>query len=65
YSFTVHLPSGYTSSSEKGSITVSGTSATATITAQSPANYLLYVIAVVIVAAIIAAVIVVVKRRKK
>ncbi|MEM3830466.1 MAG: hypothetical protein QXP36_14840, partial [Conexivisphaerales archaeon] len=65
YLFTVHLPSGYTSSSAKGSITVSGTSATATITAQPQTNYLLYVIVVIIAIAIIAAVIVVVRRRKK
>ncbi|MEM3908225.1 MAG: hypothetical protein QXZ17_15420, partial [Nitrososphaerota archaeon] len=65
YSFTVHLPSGYTSSSAKGSITVSGTSATAAITAQSQTNYLLYVVAVILAVAIIAAGIAVTRRKKK
>ncbi|MEM4104740.1 MAG: hypothetical protein QXF80_07085 [Thermoplasmatales archaeon] len=64
YSFTVHLPSGYTSSSAKGSITVSGTSATAKITIQSQTNYLSYIIVVVIVVVIIAAVITVTRRKK-
>ncbi|MEM3193236.1 MAG: NosD domain-containing protein [Candidatus Parvarchaeota archaeon] len=64
YSFTAHLPSGYTSSSAKGSITVSGTSATAKITIQSQTNYLSYIIVVVIVVVIIAAVITVTRRKK-
>ncbi|MEM4055621.1 MAG: hypothetical protein QW578_01070, partial [Thermoplasmatales archaeon] len=64
YSFTVHLPSGYTSSSAKGSITVSGTSATAKITIQSQTNYLSYIIVVVIVVVIIAVVITVTRRKK-
>ncbi|MEM0135362.1 MAG: hypothetical protein QXU18_09095, partial [Thermoplasmatales archaeon] len=64
YSFTVHLPSGYTSSGAKGSITVSGTSATATITAQSQTNYMSYSIVVVILVAIVAAVIAVTRRKK-
>ncbi|MGC8497556.1 MAG: protease pro-enzyme activation domain-containing protein [Thermoplasmata archaeon] len=48
YTYTVHLPSGYTSSNAKGYATVSGASTTATITAQSPANYLLYVIIAIV-----------------
>ncbi|MFP3257246.1 MAG: DUF2341 domain-containing protein [Candidatus Nanopusillus acidilobi] len=53
YAYTIHLPSGYQGSNTKGSINVSGNSATLTIKAQGIMNYLwILIIAVVIIIAL-------------
>ncbi len=64
YAYTVHLPSGYTSSNAKGSTTVSGTSATAAITAQPPTNYLLYIIIVIVVIIVVLGVVMAMRKGK-
>jgi hypothetical protein len=64
YTYTVHLPSGYTSSNAKGSTTVSGASTTAAITAQQPTNYLLYIIIVIVVIIAVLGVVMAMRRGK-
>jgi YVTN family beta-propeller protein len=64
YTYTVHLPSGYTSSNTKGSKTVSGASATAVITVQPSTNYLLYIIIVIVVIIVVIGVVMVMRRGK-
>ncbi|MGC8692622.1 MAG: hypothetical protein ACP5RZ_06400, partial [Thermoplasmata archaeon] len=54
YTYIIHLPSGYQSTSTKGPISVSGNSAIASFTAQQTTNYLLIgIIAVIVVIAIV------------
>jgi ABC-type transport system substrate-binding protein len=58
YTYIIHLPSGYQSTSTKGSISVSGNSALASFTAQQTNNYLLIgIIAVIVVIAIVCGII--------
>ncbi|MGC8673458.1 MAG: hypothetical protein ACP5TO_08200, partial [Thermoplasmata archaeon] len=58
YTYIIHLPSGYQSTSTKGSISVSGNSAIASFTAQQTTNYLLIgIIAVIVVIAIVAGIV--------
>jgi hypothetical protein len=55
YSYIIHLPSGYQSTSTKGPISVSGNSTLATFTAQQPTNYFLIgIIALIVIIAIVA-----------
>ncbi|MEM4114820.1 MAG: hypothetical protein QXP59_02280, partial [Saccharolobus sp.] len=65
YTYTVHLPSGYTSSNAKGSVSVSGAPVSATISAQPPTNYLLYVIILIVVIIAIVSVVIAMRRGKK
>ncbi|MGC9193669.1 MAG: hypothetical protein ACP5FQ_07240, partial [Thermoplasmata archaeon] len=65
YSYTLHLPSGYTTNNQKGNITVSGQSFLSSINAKQSSNYSIFIIIglVVIIVAAIAAVMAM--RRKK
>jgi len=54
YSYIIHLPSGYQSNNAKGPVNVSGSSETATFTAQRTMNYLLIGIIAVIVIILVA-----------
>ncbi|MGC8664005.1 MAG: hypothetical protein ACP5TX_06390, partial [Thermoplasmata archaeon] len=66
YSYIIHLPSGYQSTSTKGPISVSGNSALASFTAQQTTNYLLIgIIVVIIIIAIIAGIIFMRRGKKK
>ena len=70
YSYTVHLPSGYSSNNMKGSMSVTGTSVLAKVNAQQVTkptiDYLLYaIIAIVIIVAIIGALVVTQRGKKK
>jgi uncharacterized lipoprotein NlpE involved in copper resistance len=66
YAYTIHLPSGYQGSNTKGSINLSGNSATLTIKAQGTMNYLWIVtIAVVIIIALTIGIILLRKGKNK
>jgi hypothetical protein len=66
YIYTIHLPSGYQESNTKGSINVSGNSATLTIKAQGTINYLwIVIIAVVIIIALTIGIILLRKGKNK
>ncbi|MEM3549449.1 MAG: hypothetical protein QXJ23_10650, partial [Thermofilum sp.] len=65
YTYTVHLPSGYTSSNAKGSVSVSGAPVSVTISAQPPTNYLLYVIILIVVIIAVVGVVIAMRRGKK
>jgi flagellar basal body-associated protein FliL len=54
YSYIIHLPSGYQSNNAKGPVNVSGSSETATFTAQQTMNYLLIGMIAVIVIILVA-----------
>ncbi len=65
YSYTLHLPPGYTTTNQKGNITVSGQSFLSSINAKQSSNYSIFIIIglVVIIVAAIAAIMAM--RRKK
>jgi hypothetical protein len=66
YTYTIHLPSGYQGSNTKGSINLSGNSATLTIKAQGTMNYLwIEIIAAIVIIAIIIGIIFLRRVRKK
>jgi hypothetical protein len=66
YAYTIHLPSGYQGSNTKGSINLSGNSATLTIKAQGTMNYLwILIIAVVIIIALTIGIILLRKGKNK
>ncbi|MEM4056922.1 MAG: hypothetical protein QW578_07790, partial [Thermoplasmatales archaeon] len=65
YTYTVHLPSGYTSSNAKGSVSVSGAPVSVTISAQPPTNYLLYVIILIVVIIAVLGVVIAMRQGKK
>ena len=66
YAYTIHLPSGYQGSNTKGSINLSGNSATLTIKAQGTMNYLwILIIAAVIIIALTIGIILLRKGKNK
>ncbi|MEM4058869.1 MAG: hypothetical protein QXZ12_09185, partial [Thermoplasmata archaeon] len=65
YTYTVHLPSGYTSSNAKGFVSVSGAPVSVTISAQTPTNYLLYIIILIVVIIAVLGVVIAIWRRGK
>jgi uncharacterized lipoprotein NlpE involved in copper resistance len=66
YTYTIHLPSGYQGSNTKGSINLSGNSATLTIKAQGTMNYLwILIIAAVIIIALTIGIILLRKGKNK